>query len=93
MALQRYDAISYADAAQWVRGQMLAEVPGRPSIPTLDADELDAFEAALLTEITADPQDPIEVAPWTDRRILRAASAVGIVTDHRWPDSLFVVLP
>jgi hypothetical protein len=93
MALQRYDATSHADAARWVREQMLAEVPGRPSIPILDAPDLAAFEAALLAEITADPQDPIQVAPWTDRRILRAASAVGIVTDHRWPDSLFVELP
>jgi len=93
MGMQRYDATSHADAAQWVRGQMLAEVPGRPSVPILDADKLDAFESGLLAEIMADPQDPIEVAPWTDRRILRAASAVGIDTDHRWPDSLLVVLP
>lgn len=93
MALQRYDATSHADAARWVREQMLAEVPGRPAIAVLGVDQLDAFESALLAEITADPRDPIEVAPWTDRRILRAASAVGVVTDYRWTDSLYVVLP
>jgi hypothetical protein len=93
MALQRYDATSFADAARWVREQMLAEVPGRPAIAVLGVDQLEAFEAALLAEITADPQGPIEVTVWTDRRILRAASAVGITTDYRWVDSLLVVLP
>jgi hypothetical protein len=81
-----YTATSNADAAAWLRAQLIAD--------DLDAATLDAWQAAVVERLVEQPLPrQLMVDVYTDGRLVRAAQIVGIELWGRWPDSLFVVLP
>jgi hypothetical protein len=90
----RYDAVSAADAARQLREWLLPSVPRREELPNLTAEQLNAFEAAVYTELEANRAlGPVVIEMSHDRRIRRAAQTAGIDLDYRWPDVIFITFP
>ncbi len=84
--MRTYTATSNADAAAWLRAQLIAD--------DLDAATLDAWQGAVFERLVEQPLPrQLMVDVYTDGRLTRAAQMVGIELSGRWPDSLFVVLP
>jgi hypothetical protein len=84
--MRTYTATNDADAAAWLRAQLIAD--------DLDAATLDAWQAAVVERLVEQPLPrQIMVDVYTDGRLVRAAQIVGIELWGRWPDSLFVERP
>lgn len=84
--MRTYNASSHADAAAWLRAQIVPDDLGPQS--------LDHWEQLVIEQLDERPLPrQICVDVYTDGRLTRAAQLADILIVGHWPEALYVILP